>query len=226
MRDRVVGLDGFKKRWLGITLVNGRFHSGKVFDTVLDALADEPESSVVAIDIPIGLGAGNGRPADHEAKCFIGSRSSSVFFTLPEAVYAAATHAEAAELARQLTGKGISQQSYALRAKIQEATVAAASDTRLIEVHPEASFRALAGTSLTSPKKTWNGVMERRRLLATAGIVVAEPLPGDAGKAPADDVLDAAVAAWTARRVAQGIAGVLPADADRTRDRPTGVIWY
>jgi predicted RNase H-like nuclease len=226
MGDRVLGLDGFKERWLGVTLVNGRFHSANVFDTIRQALAEEPESSVVGIDIPIGLGSGNGRPADHEAKRFIGSRSSSVFFTLPEAVYAAATHAEAVELARHLTDKGISQQSYALRAKIQEAAVAAASDSRLVEVHPEVSFRALAGAPLTSSKKTWNGVMERHRLLASAEIVVAEALPGDAGKAPPDDVLDAAIASWTARRVAQGIAGALPADTDRTRDRPSGVIWY
>jgi predicted RNase H-like nuclease len=226
MSDRVLGLDGFKERWLGVTLVEGRFHSAGVFRTISDALAQEPDASVVAIDIPIGLGDGNGRRADHEAKAFIGGRGNTVFLTFPEDVLSAATHAEANTRAQALTGKGISQQSYALRHKIREAAVAAASDSRLVEVHPEVSFRALAGAPLAFSKKTWNGVMERRDLLHAAGIDVPNSLLGDAGTAPPDDVLDAAIAAWTARRVAQKTAGLLPASMVQTGARPTGVIWY
>jgi hypothetical protein len=57
--------------------------------------------------------------------------------------------------------------------------------------------------------------MHRRRLLAdTAGIVLPDDL-GPAGRAAAvDDVLDAAAAAWTARRVAHGQARPLPDPPD------------
>jgi len=226
VKDRVLGLDGFKKRWLGVTLLDGRFHAARAFDSVLDALESEREASVVAIDIPIGLGDRDGRPADHEAKQFVGPRSSSVFLAFPEAVFAAASFAEAVLLARQLTGKGLSQQSYALRAKIKEAAIAAERDSRVFEVHPEVSFRSLAGAPLGFSKKSWNGLMERRRLLEAADISIPADLPADAGSAGADDVLDAAIAAWTARRIAQGKGRTLPVMAAEPTGRLTGMIWY
>ena len=37
MHDRVLGLDGYKKRWLGVTLLDGRFHSASVFGTIAQA---------------------------------------------------------------------------------------------------------------------------------------------------------------------------------------------
>ena len=77
-----------------------------------------------------------------------------------------------------------------------------------IEVHPEVSFTQLAGEPLPR-KKTWAGAARRRELLEKEGIV----LPGDlgpAGEAAVDDILDAAVAAWTARRVHAATAIPLP----------------
>jgi hypothetical protein len=68
--------------------------------------------------------------------------------------------------------------------------------------------------------------MERRDLLQAAGIDVPNSLLGDAGTAPPDDVLDAAIAAWTARRIAQKTAQLLPASTVQTGARLTGVIWY
>lgn len=83
------------------------------------------------------------------------------------------------------------------------------------EGHPEASFRALAGSPLRYAKRTWNGQMLRRQLLATAGIQLSDDLL-EAGLVPPDDVLDAAAMAWTARRVAAGISETLPADPTHT----------
>jgi predicted RNase H-like nuclease len=223
-RDRAMGLDGYKGWWLAVTLVRGRFHAAEVYDTITEALAADPEAAVVGVDVPIGFGDGQGRKADEEAKEFVGARANSVFPTFPEAVYETPSHFEAAELARRLSGKAISQQSYALRAKIREAASAAAVDSRLVEVHPEVSFRELAGACLGFSKRSWNGAMERRRLLEEAGIVLPHVLPGDAGRASVDDVLDAAVVAWTARRVAEGKAKVLPAHAPPRRGQ-TGLIW-
>jgi predicted RNase H-like nuclease len=218
-------LDGYKKQWLGVALVNGCFHSAAVFGSIREALAAEPKVSIVAIDIPIGLGDGHGRPADHEAKRYVGERASSVFLTFPQAVYDAADYAAANRVARRLTDMGISQQSYRLREKISEASAAAAEDSRLVEVHPEVSFRELAGAPVAFSKKSWHGILERRRLLRGAGIIVCDDLPADVGRATPDDILDAAVAAWTARRIANGTAKVLPASKPARRGQ-LGVIWY
>lgn len=80
---------------------------------------------------------------------------------------------------------------------------------RIHEVHPEVSFRALAGGPLPFAKKTWRGQNVRRGLLADAGILVPDEL-GEADGVPADDVLDAAVAAWSAHRIVLGTAGRIP----------------
>jgi hypothetical protein len=61
--------------------------------------------------------------------------------------------------------------------------------------------------------------MERRRLLAQAGIVVPDEVA--AGIVAPDDLLDAAVAAWSAERYAHNQALSLPTNAT---DR-IGVIW-
>ena len=83
-------------------------------------------------------------------------------------------------------------------------------DERVREVHPEVSFAALAGRPLAYGKKTWNGHHERAALLRRAGIRIPRRL--EAGVVAADDVLDAAVTAWTATRIARGEHRTLPAD--------------
>jgi predicted RNase H-like nuclease len=65
--------------------------------------------------------------------------------------------------------------------------------------------------------------MERRRLLAEAGIELPDEL--SAGQAAADDVLDAAIAAWSAARRARGEAVPLPPDPPVQDGRPVA-IWY
>jgi Protein of unknown function (DUF429) len=76
------------------------------------------------------------------------------------------------------------------------------------------SFRELLGRTL-SPKRTGAGGSERRLALAGAGIDVPD-LPQ-----PLDDVLDAAVTAWSAMRYARGKALPLP-HGHQTR---VGPIW-
>jgi predicted RNase H-like nuclease len=98
-------------------------------------------------------------------------------------------------------------------------------DERVYEVHPEVSFRAMKGSPLGQRKKTWNGLLERVRLLADAGIHIPDELP--CGTAAPDDVVDAAAAAWSAGRIACGEACTLPdgADADLRMLRKE-LIWY
>jgi predicted RNase H-like nuclease len=66
----------------------------------------------------------------------------------------------------------------------------------LHEVHPELCFRLRAGRRLAG-KRSWNGVMARLSLLRDAGLDLPEHVEGG-DRLPPDDVLDAAIAAWTA----------------------------
>jgi predicted RNase H-like nuclease len=122
--------------------------------------------------------------------------------------------------ARQVV-PSLSAQSFALGKKIVE--VESCLERRLFEVHPEVSFAALAGRHLRHSKRSWNGQMERRRLLRSAGILLPNEL--GAGEAAADDVLDAAIAAWSAARKEKGEAATLPPEPPRQDGRPVA-IWY
>ena len=79
-----------------------------------------PNVEVIAIDIPIGLPSADPREADIASRLQLGPRRSSVFSTPPRDVLLAETHALATKLAVELTGRGISQQSWALRSRILE----------------------------------------------------------------------------------------------------------
>jgi predicted RNase H-like nuclease len=96
---------------------------------------------------------------------------------------------------------------------------------RIIEAHPEASFCELNGAPLEHSKRTYNGMMQRMRLLERSGISVPTEL-GEIGQVSVDEVLDAAAVAWTADRYAHAQARSLP-PADRWQydgDRPVA-IW-
>lgn len=214
----VAGVDGCKAGWVAIVLDEGGFVRATLerrFDALQALLG---ECSWIAVDIPVGLVDRGTRRADVEARRRLGSRASTLFVTPPREALQAPTYAEANRLARGLSGSGVSRQAYALRERILEVEAVAGRDQRVVEVHPELSFLELARwinapTGALPPKKTWSGLAARRRLLEAAGIVVPEDV-GRAGIAGADDILDAAAAAWTARRVASGSAYSLPADPE------------
>lgn len=116
--------------------------------------------------------------------------------------------------------EGVSRQAYALAPKVRQVDGwVRTAGVRVVEAHPELSFAALAGFVLPTRKATWAGAEQRRELLARAGIRIAADI-GEAGsQAAVDDVLDAAVVAWTARRVATGDARCRPDPPERHRGR-------
>jgi predicted RNase H-like nuclease len=211
----VAGVDGYRKGWVAVSVdpsgdVEVSTHSA--FSEVLSL-----QARVIAVDIPIdppGLGS---RSADAGARAFIGGRASSVFATPPRAALEARTFAEANEITRTITGKGLSQQAFALGRKMLEVHALADVDERVIEMHPEVSFCELSGGPLAASKHTAEGLERRRELLAEVGIVLPGAVPG----VPEADLLDAAAGAWTAGRYAEGKAEAFPPDhADRL-----GAIW-
>jgi acyl-CoA thioesterase len=211
----VTGIDGYPRGWVAVDLDADGNATARASRRLGELL--EPGAAVVALDIPIGIPEAGRRAADLAARRFVGSRRSSVFLTPPRAVLEAETYEEARRVAVAVTGKSISSQAYALRGRILEADPLAGADARVVEVHPEVSFCELAGGHLGSSKHTPAGLRERRALLEGAGLVLPERPRG----VPEADLLDAAVAAWSAARYARGEAQALPAD----HPERIGAIW-
>jgi predicted RNase H-like nuclease len=174
---QVSGVDWYRGGWVATVLDDAR--ASVTFGADLDRLVQGfADARCIAVDMPIGLPTAGPREADAYARAFVGTRRNSVFPTPPREVLDAEPYAAANEVAERVLGKRISQQSYALRRNIRVVEAVAGCDPRLIEVHPEVSFRAMAGRELAYAKATWNGQMLRRRLLAAEGI----ELPDDLGR--------------------------------------------
>jgi predicted RNase H-like nuclease len=176
--------------------------------------AERPE--VVGIDMPIGLSDGVPRRADRAARAYLERRRSSVFPAPLEALRLRGDFSDykgANKLSKTVTGKGLSKQSFALLPKIHEVAEWRAHAVGVVvrEVHPEVSFQVLAQDQpLRGGKKSWVGILERQRMLTAVGL---EPnLDDDCGPASIDDVLDAIVVAWSAWRIAAGVARSFPED--------------
>lgn len=225
---RVLGLDAARTKgattrgWLGVVLTHDGFGGARLGS--LDEVMEWAEPvDVVGIDIPIGTGPGGVRQADEEARAFVGPRRSSVFFAPAPVALEASTYAEANDALAASSLRKLSQQAWALVPRIREVAQLAARDPRVFEVHPEVSFRELAGETLSWSKRSWNGLLLRRGLLAGAGIMLPDDVP-DARDAGAADVVDAAVAAWSARRILRGQARTFPDPPEQSGDRSVA-IW-
>lgn len=210
----VLGIDACGKQgWVGIRLADG-VYVGSLVDVRLGALIERAGGvAAIAVDMPLGLVEKGWRVADLEARALLGVRRSSVFLVAPRPAWLESDYVAAGDRCHELTGRRLSQQAWALAPKLLEARACWLADERIHEVHPEVSFRELAGgVPLVYPKKSWRGQHARRRLLAAAGLVLPDEL-GEADRVPVDDVLDAAAAAWSAHRIALGVAGRIPAVA-------------
>jgi predicted RNase H-like nuclease len=201
-----VGVDGAKGGWMAVALGDEGVVGARLVTGLSAVVAAWPDADAYAVDMPIGLPDRGRRRADEAARAFVGPRATSVFFAPPRGVFLL-PYADAVRRCAELGAPGVSRQAYALGAKVLEVEPLAARDPRVIEVHPECSFRELAGEPIEHPKTTWAGFRMRVRLLESAGIGVPE-LPG----LPILDTVDAAAAAWSGLRVARGEAATLPAD--------------
>jgi predicted RNase H-like nuclease len=152
----------------------------------------------IGVDVPLGLDDDGYRACDLAAREYLGEARSSIFHAPVRAVLGAGDYAEACAISQRITGRKISKQTWFITDGIQQWD-ALPDDPRVVEVHPECSFRAMG---VTASKKTATGVVQR--IGALEGFV--DPvLPPDLPRAAAiDDVLDALAAAWSALRLAEG----------------------
>lgn len=234
---RAVGVDGCRGGWVAVVLDDCRWAGSRVAAglaviaaaRLAEIVAACPDAAAIGVDMPLGLVPRGWRQADDLAAARLGAHRSRVFRVPPRPAWAAETHREAVLACRELTDPpaGFSVQAWALKGKIQQADEVRALRPRLLfEVHPELSFAELNdGTVVAASKKTWNGQMTRRALLARAGIRLPDGLAG-AGTVPPDDILDAAAVAWSAARIASGQAASFPCPPQPDDAGHPIAIWY
>lgn len=201
----VAGIDGCRGGWVSFKVDLTSLDTSVELIDVPSVLRNKPDDlAILAIDIPIGLLEGS-RACDKAARKLLGQpRGTSVFATPCRAALSAKTHAAASATNLRITGRGLSQQAWGICPKIKQVDDAMTPGCQkwVFEVHPEVSFWALAGRrSIAHGKKTKVGVNERLDLLRPVFPDLERHLqnrPPNLGK---DDLLDAAVAAWTALRI-------------------------
>jgi predicted RNase H-like nuclease len=182
--------------------------------TLSDIVGFGTELDIVAVDIPIGLldaYESGGRACDREARQLLRWRRSSVFPAPVRPVLAASTYKDACARSRtsSLNGMKISKQTYAIVSRIKQVDDLLQNRPELRnvvrEVHPEVCFCELAGQPMRYPKSKKPGREERERALRSCfpnfeAVIKA----GREKRLPLTDVLDAAVACWSALRLAVG----------------------
>jgi len=203
----VAGVDGCRAGWIAFKVELPALATSVEVIDLPSLLTNRPSDlTCVAIDIPIGLLDGS-RACDKAARRKLGQpRGSSVFPSPCRAAVQGETYEEASAINRQQTGRGLSQQAFHIGAKIKQVDDAMTPECQqwAFEVHPEVCFWALnQHRPMAHNKKTEAGRNERLDLLLTVfpDIHLLNRPPG-VGK---DDLLDAAVAAWTALRHFRGI---------------------
>ncbi|TFV64921.1 UNVERIFIED_ORG: DUF429 domain-containing protein [Bacillus sp. AZ43] len=214
----VLGVDGWRGRWVG-ALLDGRAVRLMALDDVAAVLA-VPDVELIAIDMPIGLSETGPRACDEIARRRLLRAGSSVFPAPLRQVLACADYVAACEVSREASGKALSKQAWNLVPAIRSLDEALGDppDERVVEVHPELSFRAL-DPAVRDPKITARGLVQRLTALRTV-MDVDDALAAAPPLVPAVDALDACAAAWSAARLARGEGESLGDGAVDSRGRP------
>ncbi len=230
------GMDGCRGGWVVAIATDGADGGGTLrIDVARDfaeALAFAASASRIAVDMPIGLldvPQPGGRACDRAARAVLGRQGSSVFSPPARPALDASDHRDA----QRRQGAGLSIQTWNIVPRIREvdAAIDASMQSRVIEAHPELAFRVLAGAPLAR-KATADGFAERAALLRTVfgpslpDLVAARRAIGPS-MLKLDDLADACVLAFVARRADDGSARRLP-DGDPPVDA-RGLrmeIWY
>ncbi|HET7435665.1 MAG TPA: DUF429 domain-containing protein [Thermoanaerobaculia bacterium] len=207
-QTRLAGVDGCgPDRWIAM-VKDGDVITPRVCTGDDELLALFRECVVVAIDIPIGLTDSGPRCCDHHARRSLRHRGASVFPAPVRAVLNAHDYVDANKISRLVQKKGMSQQAWAIVAKIRQVDALLQRHpelrARVYEVHPEVTFAHWNGEPLPVSKHKPEGRAARRRLVEDHFKEFQRPRG-----VKEDDALDAYAALWTAERIARGAHAVL-----------------
>ena len=225
-----IGLDWAGKGWFGVVLYDDTTWETDLFPTIWSVWKRHSDATRILIDIPIGLPSNGPRACDIDAKKTLGGRGSSVFYTpVRDAVYQ--QNLAAAKQTNEAAGYSIQNQAWAIVPRVREVDefidMNPGVRDRLAETHPELCFYSLNGYEAVPPKTSDEGIERRRTLLADEdpramaiyeesreSYLQPDYAPLVSGE---DDILDAMVAALTARRPEAELSR-LPTDTEPPRD--------
>jgi predicted RNase H-like nuclease len=231
----VVGVDGCKTGWLCIAKdFDTGLMTSDVFSDAQSLLQQEPKPSIITVDIPIGLTEEGSRQCDIEARKLLGPRASSVFPAPIRPALKASTREQADLIRRRIEEKGVSAQSFAIFKKVLEFDEILSAHKHLQEkvkeIHPEICFWAWNDKcAMTYRKKTKAGRAERHNLVVKhfGSEIVEETRAKYLVKCVShDDIYDAFSALWTAERIYNGKAGIIPDSPPRDSKGLHMEMWY
>jgi predicted RNase H-like nuclease len=200
----VLGVDGWRGQWVAAE-VTGRSIIWRVLADFRAVLQAYPHAAI-GIDIPIGLPPRGARTCDQQARAFARGAASSVFPAPPRSMVTDWRPGQ-----RYRAGLHLSAQAWNLIPAIHQVDTLMTPELqrdRVVEVHPECSFREMGGL-IDAPKKTGRGVGQR--IVALSRYFDLDRLDAAPPGPAIDDLLDAAAAAWTAQRWRDGRAIPMPA---------------
>lgn len=206
---RHVGVDGCRAGWFHVCLTDGEL-TGGIAPHISAIVAEAKAADDALVDIPIGLlasGPGS-RRCDTEARRLLGPRASSVFNAPIRGVLGQQSYEQANLCSRELSGRGLSKQTWNICGKIDEVDSLLRTNAKarkiLRETHPELCFLGLAGgRPMQHNKKTAAGFAERlalleRHLPEAGAFIVAVLARYPRSQVARDDIVDATVCALTA----------------------------
>ena len=229
----VVGLDGAPGGWVGFIYDMNGYQCPKIklfedFQSVVNTRA-----RIIAVDMPIGLSDEHNnyfmRTCEYEARKLLGARRACIFPSPVRSALYADSYAEACALNRNISGRGLSKQTYNLNIKMRQidTIMSPELENRVFETHPETIFTVLAGHPAQFNKKTDQGRRERLALLQSHGLHpdLFEKSTFKRKQCQHDDIIDAALCALTAMRIAQKRAKCFPAKPPRNGEGLRMAIW-
>lgn len=232
----VAGVDGFKRGWR-VVLCEMETDTWSTRDVPKfgDVLQLREAPAIVCVDIPIGLqeyASPGGRECDSLARVLLGPgpRRSSVFSALGRQTLGCRDQAHANETSVAAGGVGVGAHAWGLREKLREVDGAMSTErqTVVFEVHPELCFWAMNERQpMRHAKKSGTGQCDRIARLVQSGVskTFLDKVLGDL-QSGHDDFIDACAAAWTARRVFDGVAERLPTNVVRDSRGLDMAMWF
>ncbi len=221
---RYLGIDGCRGGWLAAGIDDNdelNFQVLSRLDELTAPSAPFPGVKAVLIDIPLGFPEKEYRCCDREARKLLGpNRGASVFYTPVKSAVYEGSYQEACAKNENALGKKFSKQTWNICVKIREANdflhrisshpFPNSQDERLPfpalrEAHPELCFLGWSGTPCTHNKKSLEGIIERREIIARQYPDFPSIINHAISKTPrsiasVDDFLDAAILAITATK--------------------------
>jgi len=216
----VTGVDGCKAGWVAITQdLEDDGICSDVYFKFSDLVSNLKDSSVIAVDIPIGLTDSGPRTCDQLARSLLGKRHSTIFPAPIRPALDATSRLAASEITRAVDGRGVGVQAWNIYKKVQDVDNYLRSNPTwrewLFEVHPELSFRAWNNNfPIPVSKKSKEGMRIRKQLIAhrySSGIFHKIRGQYPQSVVANDDIADAFAALWTAVRIYTGVAIFIPA---------------